>query len=88
MNKLIAGFVSLGLLVGVTYSNPDVADAKTKVKAYANCKALNKDYKHGVGRYKGVKNKGGKPVKPYISKALYDKNKRLDRDKDNIACER
>ncbi|WP_205685696.1 excalibur calcium-binding domain-containing protein, partial [Bacillus sp. STP3] len=26
--------------------------------------------------------------KPYVSKALYNANKRLDRDKDYIACEK
>ncbi|OKO87778.1 YhjA [Geobacillus proteiniphilus] len=42
-----------------------------------------------MARSASVKNKGGKTrYKPYVSKALYDANKRLDRDKDGIACER
>ncbi|MCM2604166.1 excalibur calcium-binding domain-containing protein [Rossellomorea marisflavi] len=58
-------------------------------KKYKNCTELNKDYKGGVARAKGVKNKGGKTkYTPHVSKALYDANKSKDRDKDSIACER
>jgi len=65
------------------------ADAKTKVKTYKNCTALNKDYKGGVAKSKSTKNKGGKTkYKPYVSKDLYEANKKSDRDKDGIACER
>lgn len=64
-------------------------EAKSKVKTYKNCTALNKDYKGGVSKSKSTKNKGGKTkYKPYVSKALYDANKKSDRDKDGIACER
>jgi hypothetical protein len=50
---------------------------------------LNKDYKGGVARSSSVKNKGGKTkYKPYVSQALYDANKKSDRDKDLIACEK
>jgi hypothetical protein len=50
---------------------------------------LNKDYKGGVARTSSVKNKGGKTkYKPHVSKALYDANKKSDRDKDLIACEK
>ncbi|ATH93754.1 hypothetical protein ACH95_11200 [Bacillus glycinifermentans] len=89
MKKLFAALLSLGLIIGFSFSAGDAAEAKTKVKTYKNCKALNKVYKGGVARSKSVKNKGGKTkYKPYVSKALYDANKKLDRDKDKIACER
>jgi hypothetical protein len=62
-----------------------------KAKKYKNCKALNKVYKHGVG-VKGAKDKvrgSTKPVTNFkIKKAVYNKNKNLDRDKDKIACEK
>nr|WP_206702732.1 excalibur calcium-binding domain-containing protein [Bacillus sonorensis] len=81
--------LSLGLIIGFSFSAGGVVEAKPKVKTYKNCKALNKVYKGGVARAKSVKNKGGKTkYKPYVSKALYDANKKLDRDKDKIACER
>ncbi|MPQ23637.1 excalibur calcium-binding domain-containing protein [Bacillus paralicheniformis] len=89
MKKIAACLLSAGLIIGFSWGADDVAEAKTKVKTYKNCKALNKDYKGGVARSKSVKNKGGKTkYKPYVSKALYDANKKLDRDKDKIACER
>ena len=45
-------------------------------------------YKGGVER-PGAKQKGGKlRYKPYLSLALYNANKSLDRDHDGIACER
>ena len=85
--KIMVAVISFGLLLSFTQVDTHTADAKT-VK-YKNCKALNKVYKGGVAKSKNTKNKGGKTkYKPYASKALYLKNKHLDRDKDGIACER
>lgn len=66
------------------------------VKKYKSCKALNKDFKHGVAHLvKGKRPKdkvrgSTKPVTNFsINKKVYDKNhKNLDRDKDGIACEK
>lgn len=64
-----------------------------KAKVFKNCKALNKVYKGGVAKagvkYNKVsgKNRAFK-VKPKSSTALYKANKKLDRDKDGIACEK
>jgi hypothetical protein len=89
MKQLIVAFLSLGLVLGFSLDSFNNAEAASKVKMYKNCTALNKDYPGGVARSASVKNKGGKTkYKPYVSKALYDANKRLDRDKDFIACER
>lgn len=89
MKKLFTILLSLGLILGFSLSSNEVVDAKSKVKTYKNCTALNKDYKGGVARSSSVKNKGGKTkYKPYVSKALYDANEDRDRDKDLIACER
>ncbi|MEK4964112.1 excalibur calcium-binding domain-containing protein [Weizmannia sp. FSL K6-3076] len=86
--KIISVAVASGLIFGVSFAASHDVDA-AKAKTYANCKALNKDYKGGVARSKSAKNKGGKThYKPYVSKALYDKNKTKDRGHDNIACER
>lgn len=58
-------------------------------QTFKNCTALNKKYKHGVGM-PGAKDKtSGKPVTNFKrSKALYQANKKSDRDKDGIACEK
>ncbi|MGV8884577.1 MAG: excalibur calcium-binding domain-containing protein [Microbacteriaceae bacterium] len=58
---------------------------------FANCTALNKKYPHGVGK-SGAKDKvtgSAKPVKNFtVSTSVYNKNKKSDRDKDGIACEK
>ncbi|PKR84659.1 excalibur calcium-binding domain-containing protein [Heyndrickxia camelliae] len=87
MKKVFAIFLSIGLIFSFLVS--EEASAKTIVKKYKNCAALNKVYKGGVARSSSVKNKGGKThYKPFVSKALYDANKSKDRDHDFIACER
>lgn len=89
MKRIFAILLSFGLVLGLSFGANDVVGAKTKVKTYKNCTALNKDYKGGVARTSSVKNKGGKTkYKPHVSKALYDANKKSDRDKDFIACEK
>jgi hypothetical protein len=59
-------------------------------KTFKNCTALNKKYPHGVGRSKSVRDHtSGVPVTNFkVSKALYKANKKSDRDKDGIACEK
>jgi len=89
MKRPFTLMVSLGLAIGISFGTANVAEAKTVIKTYKNCTELNKDYKGGVARSSSVKNKGGKTkYKPFVSKALYDANKKSDRDKDLIACER
>ncbi len=79
----------LSLLIGgglaLTVSSPAAAKATT----YKNCTALNKVYKHGVGK-PGAKDKTkGVPVKNFQkSTSLYNANKKSDRDKDGVACEK
>lgn len=60
MKKAAAVLLSLGLVFGFSYGADHVAEAKTKVKVYKNCKELNKVYKGGVARTSKAKNKGGK----------------------------
>jgi len=67
------------------------ADAATKPIKYKNCAALNKVYKHGIGK-PGAKDKtasGKKPVTNFTkSTKVYNLNRHLDRDKDKISCEK
>lgn len=65
--------------------------AKVNVKKFKNCTALNKKYKHGVGKTTAKDKVRGKskPVKNFKKhNALYKANKHLDRDKDGVACEK
>jgi hypothetical protein len=89
MKQLFAIVLSLGLVLVFSFGSTGIAEAKTNIKTYRNCTELNKDYKGGVARSSSVKNKGGKTYyKPFVSKELYDANKKMDRDNDLIACER
>jgi hypothetical protein len=58
---------------------------------FKNCTSLNKVYKHGVG-LKGAKDKHGRRAHGVmnfkVSTPLYKANRKLDRDKDGIACEK
>lgn len=85
MKKTFAFLLVSTLFVGSVSS----AAAKPEVVTYKNCTELNKVYKGGVAKSASVKNKGGKTkYKPYVSKELYEANKKSDRDKDFIACEK
>jgi hypothetical protein len=66
----------------------DRASAPT-ASLYRNCKALNRVYPHGVGRYGARDHTSGDPVTNFRrSNRLYRLNRGLDRDKDGIACEK
>lgn len=60
---------------------------KPKPKAYKNCTALTKVYPHGVGR-SGAEDQGGGVTDFTRDTKTYNLNKKSDRDKDGIACER
>src|SRR5262249_30040502 len=71
-----------------------VASTATMPPVYKNCTALNKKYPHGVGKASATdKVKGStQPVANFyrntrLYKVAMSHNKRLDRDKDGIACE-
>ena len=82
MKKVIAMAVCLGLLMTfATHSN-------AAAKKFKNCTELNKLYPGGVA-LPGAVNAGGATKKePMYDKALYLANKKSDRDKDGIACEK
>ena len=62
--------------------------APSVLKEYKNCTALNKVYPHGVGK-KGARDKSSKPVTNFkVSTKIYNQNKKSDRDKDGVACEK
>ena len=90
MRRVLAGVVTLGLVAIVGAVSAEAASAAPKPKRYANCKALNKDYPHGVGRTAAVRDKtsGVRVTSFKVSKAVYDLNTARDRDKDKIACEK
>lgn len=82
MKKLI---VSLMML---TLTSISIGPSQAVAKVFKNCTELNKVYPGGVA-LPGAVNAGGETKKePKYDKALYSANKKSDRDKDGIACEK
>lgn len=89
MKKVFTVLLSLAIASSFSVNSLQVEAASQKVVAYKNCTELNKVYKGGVARSASVKNAGGKTkYKPFVSQEIYGANKKSDRDKDLIACER
>ena len=78
---------ALTIALAATLGGPP-ADAAAATR-YANCKALNAKYPHGVG-LPGARDKTtGTPVTNFTrNRAVYLVNAARDRDKDRIACEK
>lgn len=91
MKKLLGAAVCAAALLGGTVAAPVHAEAATT--KFKNCASMNKVYKHGVAKKKGVKDKvrgNTKPVTNYtVNAKVYQASyKSLDRDKDGIMCEK
>lgn len=82
MKRFVVILLSVALTITfTTHSN-------AAAKKFKNCTELNKLYPGGVA-LPGAVNKGGATKKtPKYDKALYDANKKSDRDGDGIACEK
>jgi hypothetical protein len=81
MRKLLISALILGFSLSSTSAN-------AAAKVFKNCTELNKVYPGGVA-LPGAVNAGGETKKePKYDKALYAANKKSDRDKDGIACEK
>ena len=82
MRKLFSVFTALLLTIAF------ISDSNAAAKVFKNCTELNKVYPGGVAM-PGAINSGGMTKKtPKYNKALYLANKKSDRDKDGIACEK
>jgi hypothetical protein len=82
MKRLLPTAICLAIAISVMPSS----QAQTKV--FKNCTELNRVYAGGVAM-PGAINSGGVTKKtPKYNKALYLANKKSDRDKDGIACEK
>ena len=72
-------------------TSSQVSVARFASTTFANCTALNKKYKHGVGKT-GARDKvrgSTKPVTTFaVNTKVYNKNAKSDRDKDGVACEK
>jgi hypothetical protein len=74
--------VCLGLIFGL------MPTSQAAAKVFKNCTELNKVYPGGVALPGAVNMGGTTKMTPKYDKKLYTANKKSDRDKDGIACEK
>lgn len=79
-------FISICICLGFTLAVTPSSTAAVKV--FKNCTELNKVYPGGVALPGAVNSGGVSKKEPKYDKALYNANKKSDRDKDGIACEK
>lgn len=82
MSKSLVVFISLGMTLGLSPQSHAAA------KVFKNCTELNKVYPGGVALPGAVNSGGETKMIPTYDKSLYLANKKSDRDKDGIACEK
>lgn len=81
MKKLLIAVLIIGFSAYGTSAN-------AAAMVFKNCSELNKVYPGGVA-LPGAVNAGGETkLTPKFDKKLYEANKKSDRDKDGIACEK
>ena len=80
------GLLRIAVCVGLTFAVLPSSQAVAKV--FKNCTELNKVYSGGVALPGAINSGGITKKKPRYDKALYNANKKSDRDKDGIACEK
>lgn len=82
MKKAGITFVLVGVLATIALTDP--AEAKT----FKSCNELRNVYKYGIAVSSvRAKNQGSVFQVPKISASLYNQNKKLDTDRDGVACE-
>lgn len=86
--RILALTVAAGLATATVVAIPAIASA-ARPPTYRNCTALNRVYPSGVARPGARDRTVGRAVTGYrVDRRVYTANKRLDRDRDGIACER
>jgi hypothetical protein len=80
--------VILGVALAISTVAPVTNASAVVARTFANCTAMHRVYKHGVGRRHAHDHTSGTPVTNfYRNNALYYANRKSDRDGDGIACE-
>jgi len=89
--RLSTRVITVAVAAGLFMSAAPAANAipVLSAKTFQNCTQLNKVYPHGVAKKGGKDKSSGKGVTGYkVSNSLYNANKKSDRDKDGVACEK
>jgi hypothetical protein len=93
VNIISKSVAAAAVTVGLLGASVVPAQASSATGIWKNCTAFHTKYKHGVGRSNAHDHTSGRPVTTFLhSTATYNTamshNKRLDADKDGIACEK
>jgi hypothetical protein len=88
VRKAIAAAATAVLLVGF---GAQIGEAQqgTRAKEYASCKAMHRDWPHGVAKSKRAADREVRDGygRPHVSRRLYRANRSLDANDDGVACE-
>lgn len=92
-HRVISTITSVALAAALSLGiSAPAAQAASKPRVFANCTQLNKSYPHGVGKVGAHDTGKGKNFRPVTSfkrdNALYQANRKSDRDNDGVACEK
>ncbi len=81
--------IALSSALGATIAVGPATTADARPRVFKNCTEMHKTYPHGVGKPGARDRTSGTPVTTFKrSKKIYDANRKSDRDKDGIACEK
>jgi hypothetical protein len=82
MKRILVVIISFGMTFGL------IPSTQAAAKVFKNCTELNKVYPGGVALPGAVNSGGTTKQAPTYNKSIYLANKKSDRDKDGIACEK
>ncbi len=93
MKRHLAAVVVVVVVVLAPNARVALASVSAAPSLYKNCTNLNKRYPHGLGRLGARDHTSGIPVRNFkrstrLYKLAMSYNRRLDGDKDGIACEK
>jgi hypothetical protein len=84
VSKKVLLVFAFAAILGVSLSAPSNAFPKI----FKNCIEMNKVYPGGIAKVGAVNQGGVTKNEPEYDNELYEANKKSDRDKDGIACEK
>ena len=75
-------------LATILFAAVSVSTSFANIKIFRNCTEMNKVYPGGVALPDAINTGGTTKNQPTYDKVIYLANKKLDRDKDGLACEK
>jgi hypothetical protein len=88
IKKSIVVIAMLAIVTGIGIQTVGAQQA-TRVRQYANCRAMHRDWPHGVARSRAAARQevADGYGRPHVSRRLYRANRDLDANDDGVACE-